>query len=98
MRRAAAAPKIGDSVLVVGAPLGLEDTVTSGIVSARRTENGHDYLQFSAPISPGNSGGPVVDDQGRVIGTAVAKFVGDDAEGLALAVPVAHVCDGLHAC
>ena len=96
--RATAAPRIGDSVLVVGAPLGLDESVTNGIVSAERTENGHDYLQFSAPISPGNSGGPVVDDRGRVVGITVAKFAGTGAEGLSLAIPVAHVCHGLVSC
>jgi S1-C subfamily serine protease len=98
LAQANAAPQIGDSVLVVGAPLGLAETVTNGIVSADRTQDGHDYLQFSAPISPGNSGGPVVDDRGLVVGTTDAKFVGDNAEGLSLAVPVAHICAGLNVC
>jgi putative serine protease PepD len=98
LTRAMAPPQIGDSVLVVGAPLGLDETVTSGIVSAQRTEDGHDYLQFSAPISPGNSGGPVVDNRGRVVGITVAKLVGNNAEGLSLAIPVAHICTGLNVC
>jgi S1-C subfamily serine protease len=96
--RATKAPEIGDSVMVVGAPLGLDATVTSGIVSARRTEEGHAYLQFSAPISPGNSGGPVVDNRGQVVGVAVSKYVGNDAEGLSFAVPVDKLCSGLSIC
>jgi len=98
LAREKSVPDIGDSVMVVGAPLGLDATVTTGIVSALRTEDGHAYLQFSAPISPGNSGGPVVDDRGRVVGIAVAKYVGNGAEGLSFAVPVAKLCTGLNVC
>jgi putative serine protease PepD len=98
LTRARVVPQIGDSVLVVGAPLGLDETVTTGIVSALRSQDGHDYLQFSAPISPGSSGGPVVDHRGQVVGITVAKLVGDNAEGLSLAIPVAHICAGLNVC
>jgi putative serine protease PepD len=90
--------KVGETVLVVGSPLGLGGSVASGIVSAVRTTDGVDYLQFSAPISPGNSGGPVVDRDGNVIGVAVAKLVARGAEGLSLAVPVAKVCQHFGVC
>jgi len=95
---AAAKPAVGDPVLVVGSPLGLGGTVASGIVSAFRTEGGQDYVQFSAPISPGNSGGPVVDRDGHVVGVAVAKLVTDGAEGLSFAIPVSEVCSSLGGC
>ena len=62
-------PSVGQPVLVAGAPLGLGGSVTNGGVSAFR--NG--LIQFSAPISPGNSGGPVVDHNGNVIGVTEAK-------------------------
>lgn len=88
-------PTVGDPVLVVGSPLGLGGTVASGIVSAFRTEGGVRYLQFSAPISPGNSGGPVVDRRGRVVGVATAKAVAAGAEGLSFAIPIARVCAAL---
>ena len=91
-------PAIGEPVLVLGSPLGLGGTVTSGIVSAFRTEDGLDYLQFSAPISPGNSGGPVVNTQGEVVGVAVAKLVGPGAEGLGFAVPTTRLCTVLDVC
>lgn len=91
-------PAIGDPVLVLGSPLGLGGTVTSGIVSAFRTEDGLSYLQFSAPISPGNSGGPVVDERGRVVGVAVAKLVGQGAEGLGFAIPTSRLCPALRVC
>lgn len=82
-------PAIGAPLLVLGSPLGLGGTVTSGIVSAYRTQDGLSYMQFSAPISPGNSGGPVLDEHGAVVGVAVAKMVGDGAEGLGFAIPTA---------
>jgi putative serine protease PepD len=97
LERSTTPPNPGDPVVVVGSPLGYGGTVTSGIVSAIRQERGQDYIQFSAPISPGSSGGPVVDRAGRVLGIAVAKEVGQGAEGLSFAVPINKVC-GLLAC
>ncbi len=62
-------PKIADQVLVVGSPLGLEQTVSEGIVSAvREVPEVGTLFQVSAPISSGSSGSPVVDRQGRVVG------------------------------
>ncbi len=91
-------PAVGDPVLVLGSPLGLGGTVTSGIVSAFRTEDGTKEMQFSAPISPGNSGGPVINLQGQVIGVSVAKYVADGAEGLGIAIPAATLCSVLPVC
>ena len=85
-------PKVGATVMAVGSPLGLGGTVTIGIVSGFRSLEGSDYVQFSAPISPGNSGGPVVDSHGRVVAVASAKLVGDGVEALSLAIPVETVC------
>jgi serine protease Do len=66
-----ARPEVGEHVLVLGSPMGLEQTVTEGLVSAIRTvrERG-EFLQISAPISPGSSGGPAVNMKGQVIGIA----------------------------
>jgi putative serine protease PepD len=91
-------PTIGEPVLALGSPLGLGGTVTSGFISALRTDGGLDYLQFSAPISPGNSGGPVIDSDGKVLGVAVWKVVGDGAEGLGFAIPTTRVCAALDVC
>jgi S1-C subfamily serine protease len=77
-------PKLGAAVMAVGSPLGLEGTVTLGVVSGFRSLDGSDYMQFSAPISPGNSGGPVIDDHGRVVAVASAKLVGRGVEALYL--------------
>lgn len=94
LERAATEPAVGDQVLVVGAPLGLGGTVSNGIVSAFR----EGYIQFSAPIGPGNSGGPVVNQQGEVIGVARSKLVALGAEGLSFAIPIAIVCSTMKAC
>lgn len=69
-----------------------------GVVSGYRSLEGSDYMQFSAPISPGNSGGPVVDGQGRVVAVASAKLIGDGVEGLSLGIPVQTVCAALVVC
>jgi S1-C subfamily serine protease len=94
LARATAEPTVGDTVLVVGAPLGLTNTVATGIVSAFRDG----AIQFSAPISPGDSGGPVVDRSGKVIGVARSKLVGAGAEGLSFATPVTLICTTVVTC
>jgi putative serine protease PepD len=96
--RETATPNVGDPVLVVGSSLGLEGTVASGLVSGFRHEQGRDLVQFSAPVSPGNSGGPVVDRAGRVIGVTELKIVTSGAEGLSFAIPVAALCKVVLTC
>ena len=63
---------IGQDVVVLGSPQGLEGTVSTGIVGGLRTLGSIKFLQITAPISPGSSGGPVFNAQGRVIGVATA--------------------------
>lgn len=91
-------PRLGAMVMAVGSPLGLEGSVSLGIVAGYRSLGGSDYLQFSAPISPGNSGGPVVDAHGDVVAVASAKLVGDGVEALSLAIPVTVVCQAFATC
>jgi putative serine protease PepD len=93
---------VGDPVIAVGSPLGLEGTVTSGIISAldrpvtAGDSSGQSYmnaLQTDAAINPGNSGGPLVDSEGRVIGvnSAIASLgLGTEAGsiGLGFAIPI----------
>ncbi|PWR08739.1 peptidase S1 [Micromonospora acroterricola] len=95
---APAAVKSGQQIVVVGAPLGLEDSVTTGVVSALRAAQGGSgpALQFDAPINPGNSGGPVINGSKEVVGIATAKA--RDAEGIGLAVPIKVACDGFKIC
>jgi putative serine protease PepD len=82
----------GQPIVVVGAPLGLESSVTTGVVSAFRKLEGETdpYVQFDAPINPGNSGGPVINAQGEVVGIASAKM--RNAEGIGLAIPINVAC------
>ncbi|MEV4464463.1 trypsin-like peptidase domain-containing protein [Micromonospora echinofusca] len=95
---APAAVKSGQQIVVVGAPLGLEDSVTTGVVSAFRQAGGGEgpVIQFDAPINPGNSGGPVINGSKQVVGIATAKA--RDAEGIGLAVPIKVACDGFKIC
>lgn len=85
--------KVGEHVTVIGNPLGIErlqSTVTDGIVSGVRDFDwGYKILQLSAPISPGNSGGPVFSARGKVIGLAVFKLV--EGENLNFAVPSSYI-------
>jgi tetratricopeptide (TPR) repeat protein len=75
----------GDPITVISNPLGLTGSVSDGLVSGVREFDGAKMLQISAPISPGSSGGPVLDRAGRVIGVARATILG--GQNLNLAVP-----------
>src|SRR5438094_713350 len=98
LKPATARPRLGTTVMVLGSPLGLGGSLSIGLVSGFRSIDGSDYVQFSAPISPGNSGGPVVDSQGHVIGIASGKYVGDGVEALGFAIPVSVACAQLNVC
>lgn len=91
-------PTLAQAVMVVGSPLGLGGSVSVGVISGFRSVEGSDYVQFSAPISPGNSGGPVVDSRGRVVAVASAKFEGPGVEALSLAIPVQTACTAAVVC
>lgn len=80
---------IGQKIFAIGNPLGLEGTISDGIVSGLRSVDGVNMLQISAPISPGNSGGPVVDENGDVIGVATYTYA--EGQNLNFAVPVKYV-------
>ena len=80
---------VGDEVYVIGNPQGLEGTFSQGIVSGVRKVGTDNLLQITAPISPGSSGGPVLNSQGKVIGIAVATFKG--GQNLNFAIPVSYL-------
>lgn len=82
-------PTVGDNVYVIGNPLGLEGTFSEGIVSGVRKAGTDSILQMTAPISPGSSGGPVMDAAGEVVGVAVATF--KEGQNINLAVPVTYL-------
>jgi serine protease Do len=78
---------VGESVFAIGSPLGLERTVTQGIVSTKtRPMQGELYLQTTAQINPGNSGGPLFNLRGEVVGITNMKVV--SGEGLGFAIPI----------
>jgi serine protease Do len=82
--------RVGDWVMAIGNPFGLDHTVTVGILSARGRNIGagayDDFLQTDASINPGNSGGPLLDMSGRVIGINTA--INARAQGIGFAIPV----------
>jgi serine protease Do len=82
--------RVGEWVIAIGNPLGLDHTVTLGILSAKgRTGFGgqfDDFLQTDAAINPGNSGGPLVNAQGRVVG--INTLVLERTQGLSFSIPV----------
>jgi serine protease Do len=86
--------QVGDWVLALGAPLGLDFTVTAGIVSAKgrqltsRESALEAFIQTDAAINPGNSGGPLVDLTGRVVGINTAIFGAPSFVGYGFAVPI----------
>jgi len=81
---------VGDSVFAIGSPMGLERTVTEGILSTKTRElEGSLYLQTTAQINPGNSGGPLFNLRGEVVGVTNMKIT--MGEGLGFAIPVESV-------
>ncbi|HWV38434.1 MAG TPA: Do family serine endopeptidase [Vulgatibacter sp.] len=82
--------RVGDYVMAIGNPFGLELTVTSGIVSAKARVIGatpfDDFLQTDAAINPGNSGGPLFDLSGKVVGINTAIVA--SGQGIGFAVPI----------
>jgi serine protease Do len=83
----AAAPTVGDQVLAYGSPFELPDTVTKGIVSAVRG----DYIQTDAQIDHGNSGGPLLNVRGEVVGITTYDLEGGGS-GLGLAISMPAFC------
>ena len=87
---AAAPPRPGDQLLLIGSPYGLEGTVTTGIVSRVSKK----LIQTDAAANPGNSGGPAIDDHGHVVGVLVSG----GGENLNFAVPIGRACVKLRVC
>lgn len=81
--------QVGEPVFAVGNPQGLEGTFSQGIVSSLRDFDGDKLLQITAPISPGSSGGPVLNEKGEVVGVSVATYKG--GQNLNFAIPSNHL-------
>ena len=80
---------VGQKVIAIGSPQGLENTVSDGILSAFRDYKSVRYLQITAPISPGSSGGPVLNESGKMVG--VATFQLEQGQNLNFAVDAEHL-------
>lgn len=86
------AVKVGQRVIAVGNPFGLEETVTQGIISAKgrraMAESANEFFQTDAAINPGNSGGPLVDLRGQIIGINSSIYSGSGGwQGVGFAIP-----------
>jgi len=79
-------PRVGEKAIAIGSPLGLANTVSEGIVSALRIANGRELVQITAPISPGSSGGAVVDADGKAFAISSSHLEGGQAINFALPV------------
>jgi len=82
---------VGERAISIGNPLGLDHTLTDGLVSARRMFEGRAWIQMSVPVSPGNSGGPLFNMRGEVIGITTAQIGGNflqQGQNLNIAIPV----------
>lgn len=89
---------VGEFVMAVGSPLGLDTTVTAGLISAVNREvesDGTTYIciQTDAAINSGNSGGALVNSDGKVIGINTLKLSGTDVEGIGFAIPINSTLD-----
>ncbi len=86
--------EIGQWVLAIGNPFGLDHTVTAGIISAKGRVIGagayDDFIQTDASINPGNSGGPLINMEGKVVGINTAIVAGGDGIGFAIPVSMAE--------
>ena len=81
--------QLGDEVLLIGAPQGLEQTVSNGLISGIRLDNGVRVLQTSAAASPGSSGGPLLNRSGEAVGVMSFKVV--NGENLNFTIPINYV-------
>ena len=86
---ATSTPRIGSRVYLLGSPRGLDFSFSEGLISQIRTLDGVRYYQLSCPISPGDSGGPVLNDRGEAIG--VVSWRKADAENVGFAIPCPEV-------
>ena len=91
--------KVGEFAMAVGSPLGMQDSVTAGIISAVNREvtdsDGKTYtlIQTDAAINAGNSGGALVNSEGKVIGINTLKLQGEGIEGMGFAIPINSTTD-----
>ena len=88
----------GDTVFAIGTPLDprLQGSLTRGVVSANRVLGGYAFIQSDVVVNPGNSGGPLLDEKGAVVGLAVSGLVQDKApRGINFFIPIGDAVDFL---
>ncbi len=85
----ATVPAIGTTVLAIGNPLGLTKSLSSGIVSGHRRQGQQTLIQMTASISPGSSGGPLLNERGEILGVTTASI--KNGQNLNLAVPASEI-------
>jgi serine protease Do len=88
----------GDRVYAVGSSAGLQSTITDGLFTGVRKQMPSEIkaVQFSAPVNPGNSGGPLIDKDGKAIGAVSWKLISNDGvpiSGIGFAVPSEYILD-----
>lgn len=82
-------PEVGAEIYAIGNPKGLTGTVSKGIISGIRENEDNSLIQITSPISPGSSGGPILDNKGQVIGVAFASY--KEGQNLNFAIPVKYL-------
>lgn len=87
-------PSVGSRAYAIGAPKGFEFSITDGLISQIQNVDGYSQFQVSCPISGGNSGGPIVNERGEVVG--VTSWTKRDAQNLSFAIPASYL-SGLNA-
>jgi S1-C subfamily serine protease len=89
---------IGDDVMAIGTPISLDlgQTVSRGIVSGNRSHEDRLFIQTDVSVNAGNSGGPLINKEGKVIGLVTLKISDNRAEGLAFAIPISQVAETLN--
>jgi len=86
-----AAPEVGEEIMAIGHPKGLERTLSTGVVSGIRRNGETTVYQITAPSSPGSSGGPILNASGQVIG--LASFFATGGQNLNFAIPAAYIAE-----
>jgi hypothetical protein len=89
---------LGDDIFTIGTPADLElgQSISRGIVSGKRKIEGQIYLQLDMAVSPGNSGGPLLNQKGEVIGVVLRKIIDEGVEGIGFAVPSKELIEALN--
>lgn len=91
LKLASGEPQVGEEVMAIGNPRGLERTLSTGIVSGIRQRGATKVYQITAPISPGSSGGPIINDEGEVVG--LASFYATGGQNLNFAIPASYISE-----